>query len=124
MTPLEESMTIMINTFWLRASCLLSSILIVPFATTMSAEIEVGVQAVEITPPKGYRMAGYFAERLNTGTHDPLYAKAIVFRQDNRRAALVFCDLVGVPRGIATRARERASATSGIPADNIAVAAT
>ena len=79
---------------------------------------------VDITPPLGYRMAGYFAERLNTGTHDPLFAKALVFRQGDRQAALVFCDLVGVPRAVASRARERASAATGIPVANIAVAAT
>jgi hypothetical protein len=38
--------------------------------------------------------------------------------------ALVFCDLVGVPRDIASQARQRASAATGIPVANIAVAAT
>jgi hypothetical protein len=89
-----------------------------------AAEIEAGAAAVEITPPKGYRMAGYHAERLNTGTHDPLFAKALVFRQGDRKAALVFCDLVGVPRSVTEPARERAGAATGIPAANIAVAAT
>src|SRR5271163_4762928 len=89
-----------------------------------AADLESAVAVVEITPPLGYRMAGYFAERLNTGTHDPLWAKALVFRQGDRQAALVFCDLVGVPRAVARRARERASAATGIPVANIAVAAT
>jgi neutral ceramidase len=93
-------------------------------STTRAAEIEAGAAAVEITPPKGYRMAGYYAERLNTGTHDPLYAKALVFRQGDRQAAFVFCDLVGIPREVASRARERAATASGIPVANIAVAAT
>jgi hypothetical protein len=86
--------------------------------------LEAGVAAVEITPPKGYRMAGYYAERLNTGTHDPLNAKAIVFRQGDRRVALVFCDLVGIPAEVSRRARERAAKEVGIPVDQISVAAT
>jgi hypothetical protein len=89
-----------------------------------AADLEAAAAVVEITPPLGYRMAGYFAERLNTGTRDPLHAKALVFRQGDQRAALVFCDLVGVPRAVASRARERASAATGIPVANIAVAAT
>jgi neutral ceramidase len=93
-------------------------------AAAADAEIEAGVASVEITPPRGYRMAGSFAERLNTGTRDPLHAKALVFRQGDRKAAIVFCDLVGVPRAIATEARERASRATGIPAPMIAVAAT
>ena len=41
----------------------------------------VGVAEIDITPPVGYRLAGYFNERLATGTHDPLHAKAIMLRQ-------------------------------------------
>lgn len=87
-------------------------------------EIAAGVAAAEITPPRGYRMAGYFSERVNTGVRDPLQAKAIVFRQGPEQAALVFCDVVSIPREVATRAREEASRRTGIPADRIAVAAT
>jgi hypothetical protein len=89
-----------------------------------AATIDAGVGVVEITPPRGYRMAGYFAERLNTGTRDPLFAKALVFRQGDQQAALVFCDLVGIPRSVAARARVEASRLTGIPAARIAVAAT
>jgi neutral ceramidase len=107
-----------------RTCLFLSAALSGPLASARAAEIEAGVAVVEITPPKGYRMAGYFAERLNTGTHDPLHAKALVFRQGDVQAALVFCDLVGVPRTVAQRAREQASKATGIPAASIAVAAT
>ena len=44
-------------------------------------ELLAGTAVVEITPPHGYRMSGYFMERLNTGVRDPLKAKALVFRQ-------------------------------------------
>lgn len=93
-------------------------------SAAQSAELSVGVATADITPPQGYRMAGYFVERVNTGTHDPLLAKAIVFRQGERKAALVFCDLVAVTRTVADRARARASEKTGILADHIAVAAT
>ncbi len=89
-----------------------------------AAELGVGVATVDITPPRGYRMAGYFSERINTGTHDPLLAKAIVFRQGDRQAALVFCDLVAVPGDLTARARALAARKSGISAGSIAVAAT
>ena len=91
---------------------------------SLAEEIVAGAAAVEITPPKGFRMAGYFAERFNTGTRDPLFAKALVFIQGDRQAALVFCDLVSVPRAVATRARVEASRRTGIPVARIAVAAT
>jgi hypothetical protein len=92
--------------------------------SSRAAELEAAVAVVEITPPVGYRLAGNFTERISTGTHDPLLAKALVFRQGEQRTALVFCDLLGVPRDVAVRARERARAMTGIPFANIAVAAT
>lgn len=88
------------------------------------AELRVGIAAVEITPPTGHRMAGYFHERLATGVKDPLFAKAIVFEQGGTKAALIFCDLIGVPNSVTAPAREQASRATGIPATNIGVAAT
>jgi hypothetical protein len=86
--------------------------------------LEAGIAFVEITPTTPFRMSGYFYERLSTGTKDPLYARAIVFRQGNETAAFVFCDLVGVTREISAPARERASHDTGIAADHIAVTGT
>jgi hypothetical protein len=89
-----------------------------------AAEFQAGVAVVDITPPKGYRMSGYFNERLNTGVKDPLAAKAIVFRQGNTQAALVVCDLIGMTAEVTNRARKLASEKTGIPAENMAIAAT
>jgi len=83
-----------------------------------------GVAVIEITPPAGYRMSGYFNERLNTGTHDPLQAKAVVFKQADTVAALVFCDLIGISRSAADQTRRRASQRTGIPASHILVHGT
>jgi hypothetical protein len=88
------------------------------------AALRVGTAEVDITPPKGYRMAGYFYERLNTGTKDPLKAKALVFEQGDTRAALVCCDLIGVPISVTSRARQDAERRTGIPAARIGIAAT
>jgi hypothetical protein len=82
------------------------------------------VAVTDITAPVPFRMSGYFEERLNTGTKDPLHARAIVFSQGDVRAAIVVCELMGVPRTVTRPAREAASQATGIPADNIAVAAT
>jgi hypothetical protein len=86
--------------------------------------LSAGVARVEITPPVPFRMSGYFYERLSTGTKDPLFARAVVFQQGDVTAALVFCDVVGVPRTIAEPARQKASEATGIPVDHIAVNGT
>ncbi|MSU40176.1 MAG: hypothetical protein EXS28_00450 [Pedosphaera sp.] len=99
--------------------CLLAMV-----TSSLAAPLEVGMARTDITPPAGYRMRGYFNERLATGTADPLFAKAIVLRQGDERAALVFCDLIAVSPQVAQAARNRASNATGIPAEHICIAAT
>ncbi|MCX6909888.1 MAG: neutral/alkaline non-lysosomal ceramidase N-terminal domain-containing protein [Verrucomicrobia bacterium] len=89
-----------------------------------SAELAAGAAAVDITPPVPYRMEGYFSERLSTGIHDPLWAKALVLRQGEEQMALVFCDLCMVPNDVTTAARRLAEQQTGIPAHRILIAAT
>jgi len=89
-----------------------------------TAELRAGVAVIDITPPIGYRMSGYFYERLSTTVMNPLHAKAIVLRQEKQSAALVFCDLIGLSREVTSRARKQASEKTGIPAENILIAAT
>ncbi len=89
-----------------------------------AADFQVGVAVRDITPPVPYRMSGYFSERLSTGAHDPLQAKALVFAQGDTKAALVFCDVAGISLDVSRRARALASEQTGIPAAAIMIAAT
>jgi hypothetical protein len=86
--------------------------------------LQAGAAEIDITPPPGMRMAGYFDERFATGAHDPLQAKAIVLRQRNKEVALVFCDLVGISLNVTTNARAQASQKTGIPIPDIMICAT
>jgi hypothetical protein len=58
-----------------------------------AGDLRMGRAAVNITPPLGMPMGGYYKVRLNTGTHDPLYTKAIVLEEGGMEAAIVACDL-------------------------------
>jgi len=84
----------------------------------------VGTAVIDITPPQGYRMAGYYSERINTGTHDPLLARALVLKQGGEHAAIVICDILFITRQVSQQARKEAFARTGIPVGNIAVFAT
>ena len=101
-------------------------VLLVGCATSdpRASELRVGVATMEITPPIGYRLGGYFKDRFAKEIRDPLYAKALVFEQDQTRAAFVLADLVGVPGWITEKARERIQAKTGIPGAHVAIAAT
>lgn len=93
-------------------------------STAASAGIQVGVAEVDITPPVGFPMAGYYHERLAEGTIDPLKAKAVVFREGDTAGALVVCDLIGIATDLSTEVRRLAAEKTRIPAQNIVLAAT
>jgi len=84
-----------------------------------AAELSAGIAVVEITPPTGYRMSGYFRERLSTGTSNPL-----VLKQGDEQAAMVFCDIIGISPEVSSRARRQMARRAGIPPENILIAAT
>jgi len=85
---------------------------------------ETGAFCVDITPPVGWRRAGGYREEISTGVHDPLFAKALVFRHGTESAALVVCDLCSVGREVSDLARRKASERTGIPLSNIVISAT
>ena len=93
-------------------------------AIAIGAPFQTGTATIEITPPVGYRMSGYFYERLSKGTHDPLLAKAIVFSQGDVTAALVICDVIGIDPRTADESRRLISQACGMSANNVSIAAT
>lgn len=93
-------------------------------AAPATPPLQAGVAVVDITPPMGYRMSGYFNERLSTGILNPLHAKALVLQQGSTRAAMVFCDIIGLSPEVTRRVRRRAERETGIPAESILIAAT
>jgi hypothetical protein len=92
--------------------------------TAAEEPLRVGLAEADITPPLGFPMAGYYHERRATGTHDPLKARAVVFRQGETEAALVVCDLIGIARDLSAEVGRRVAAKTGIPAAHIIVTAT
>ena len=91
---------------------------------TGPGKLEIGAAEVDITPPVGYRLAGYFNERVSTGVHDPLKAKALVFREGKEQLAIVCCDLIGFGLPVTAKARAEASRLTGIPVTNMVICAT
>ena len=86
--------------------------------------LRIGLAETDITPPRDFPMAGYYFERRATGTHDPLKARAIVFQDGQKQAALLACDLIGISVDLSTEVRRQASAQTAIPFSNIMIAAT
>lgn len=98
--------------------------LVIGLGPARADELRVGVAALDITPPLGAPMAGYYHARGADGVVDPLGAKAMVVECEGRRAALVALDLISVPRVVTDRARAEIGDALGIPGECVMVSAT
>ncbi|HOX02072.1 MAG TPA: hypothetical protein P5555_08960 [Candidatus Paceibacterota bacterium] len=85
---------------------------------------QAGAASVNITPPLGIPLAGYYHARGADGVADELQAKALVFRDGQTQAAFVACDLISLPRDTVLEARQLIQQQSGIPASNVMISAT
>ena len=98
--------------------------LLLTLSALAAAELRVGAGAAKITPPSGAPMAGYYYNRAASGVHDDLWAKAIVLEADHVRAAIVACDISGLPRPIIEQARREIERNPGIPPERVMISAT
>jgi len=87
--------------------------------------LKAGVAKLDITPPVGVRMSG-FAGRVfpSLAVHDPLWARALVLDDGERRAGLVALDLIGISEKAVAQVREAASSSAGIPREGLLLAGT
>jgi Neutral/alkaline non-lysosomal ceramidase, N-terminal len=90
----------------------------------VAAPLTAGAALTDVTPPKGCPMAGYYSFRGAEGTHDPLFAKALVIEKDGTRIALVSLDLITTTRGLVEETRKRIEQQTGIPGRNVMISAT
>ncbi|MCR4411853.1 MAG: hypothetical protein NUV77_05435 [Thermoguttaceae bacterium] len=98
--------------------------LAVGVGSVSAGELRAGAAAVNITPPLGIGMAGYYHARGAQGTHDDLFAKAIVLEHEGRRAALVVLDLIATTRPMVEAARQEIEKTAKVPGDHVMLSAT
>ncbi|MGI5819279.1 MAG: hypothetical protein ACOX9R_14415 [Armatimonadota bacterium] len=95
-----------------------------PINTDGLPAIRAGSARLDITPPLGTALAGYFVPRVSDRVEDSLYAKALVFESGGERIALVSCDVIVMPADIADPARALVEERTGIPAANVLICAT
>jgi hypothetical protein len=88
------------------------------------AETCVGVASLDITPPLGTPMAGYYHERGADGVLDPLFCKTMVIQHGQSRMAFVVLDIICVTRQITDAARTGIEQQTGIPGNCVMITAT
>ncbi len=86
--------------------------------------LRVGIESVDITPPLGIEVCGYFEKRIAQDIHDRLEATALVADDGERQIAIVVLDIVMVVREDLDKLRARASELTGIPGDHLLISCT
>lgn len=84
------------------------------------SDLLLGIAVTDITPPPGY---GQYRGAAS-GVHDPLHAKALVFRQGDEKGALVVSQIIGINRELSGHVRRLAAKETGIPFHNISMTAS
>lgn len=90
----------------------------------MSAPMLVGAAEVQITPPVGTELAGYFSPRVSEGVISELMAKAVVVGEGDDRIAIIACDLITMTAEVSGPARERIERETGIRGQRVLICST
>ncbi len=86
--------------------------------------IKVGFGAIDITPPLGCALSGYFEPRISEKIHDRLFAHAMVVDDGRERICLISCDLISITKSIVSQSRKLLKEKASIPEDNVIICAT
>ncbi|REK15892.1 MAG: hypothetical protein DWQ37_08760 [Planctomycetota bacterium] len=94
----------------LAAICLIAASIAAIPATTSAAELSAGFGLNDVTPDvegSAVYIAGYGQNRRAEGVHDPLYARAIVLADGDKKVALCSVDVVGLQYPTVQQIRKR-----------------
>lgn len=86
--------------------------------------LKAGFSRVNINPPMGIFISGYFIPRYAKGILDDLEINALSLEAGGKRALLICVDNAGIKQNLCRDYREIASKASGIPAENIFISQT
>lgn len=86
--------------------------------------LQAGFARLDVTPPLGVFMQGYYSERRATGIRDPLYANAVAFGDGERTAVAVSLDIIGINQAECDLCRKVVAQRTGLPYEAVFLACT
>jgi len=85
--------------------------------------LKAGFSRLDVTPPFGTDIAGYFRRRIADGILDPLYVNAVAVGNDTDTLVLMAVDYIGIAYKYNDEIRNYISEKLGLPVNNIILAA-
>ena len=76
--------------------------------------LKVGFARIDITPPLGVTLKGYYRTRVCDGVLDPLEINAIAFDDGNKKAVVMSIDNLGINQSTCLELRERIAEATGL----------
>ena len=83
--------------------------------------LKAGFARVDITPPFGTPLAGYYEMRYADGILDPIYLNAVALGNEEERILLITADVLMIRLDVANELREQISQRTGVTADHILI---
>lgn len=83
--------------------------------------LKAGFARLDMTPPFGTPLAGYYEMRYADGVRDPIYLNAIAFNDEENTIVIITADVLMVRMDVCDMLREMISERVGIPADHIMI---
>ena len=94
-------------------------------APCLASELRAGLARIDITPTTPVMLAGYASRKeLSQGVHDPLFARAVAFEQNQQRLVLVAVDNCGFYNATAEPLRRAVLTASGLKPSELFLCAT
>ena len=85
--------------------------------------LKAGFARVDVTPPLGSDLSGYFYRRLAKGILDPLYVNAVAVENEGEKILLLAIDYIGIKLPYNIKIREMIQERTGVPTDHVMIAA-
>lgn len=85
--------------------------------------LKAGFARLDVTPPLGAELSGYFYVRNAKGVLDPLYLNAVAVSNGTDTVILMAIDFIGINMGYMDQIRTLIAERTGIPTENVLIAA-
>lgn len=92
--------------------------------TQQSLTLYAGSAKVDITPPLGTIINGDHVMHYARYIHDPLYAKAMLFRRGENQVAILVADICAMDKTLLDEVKLKIRRVTGIPCENVLISST
>ena len=91
---------------------------------TSGSGFSAGYYRIEITPPLGIPLSGYYSRRAMTGILDPLYVTCLAFSDGKNRALVVAVDNLQIADSVIAQIKEAVTAKTKLPPEAVFIHAS